>query len=163
MSEEKITVPSTSVDRMTLEFLMNRTQYKKYVEKTDPTKFVENETHLNKLTKYKQKILELTEELLNDPELLITLDVNESFDSYSRTLIRYFETKELEKEDVDMMFDKMDDEEDEPVKSKKKTKSTPKYGYLNETLPFPHMKSFWGKDKVIKRPSGSLLDEETDD
>jgi hypothetical protein len=47
MEEDKITVPSNPIDKVTLEFLMNKTQYKKYVSKTNPTKHIQNEIYLN--------------------------------------------------------------------------------------------------------------------
>ena len=143
-TEEKITIPSSSIDKLTLECLMNRTQYKKYIEKTDPTKFSENETQINKLKKYGERIITLTSDLLDNPEMMITLDVNEMFDSYSRTLIRYFETKDMEKDDIDTLFDKMDEEDD----------NTNNYYSNKNTLPsvpFRYTKSYWGKDKVLKR------------
>lgn len=153
-NSEKITIPSNSVDKLTLECLMNRNQYKRYIEKTDPTKFSESERHLSKILKYKHRILELTEELLNDPDKLVTLDVNEMFDSYSRTLIRHFETKDLEKDDLDTMFDNMDKDEDDRL-LEKEYRTKPNIN--NDYLKFPYMKSFWGKDRIVKRPSGSLL------
>ena len=97
-----------AINKMTLELLMNRSKYKKYVEKVDPSKHRENDNHLQKICKYKHRILHLTSDLLDDPELMITLDVGESFHGYMRTLIRYFEMKDMEKHDDDVLFDDID-------------------------------------------------------
>ena len=133
--ENREPIINNHIDQLTLDFLMNRSQYKKYVEKNDPTKHIENEKHLQKILKYKNRISNITSDLLDNPEIMITLDVSQSFDRYVRTLIRYFEefaepqggantrsslynpgqglykddeTKDLEKYDNDALFDDMD-------------------------------------------------------
>ena len=134
--ENREPIINNHIDQLTLDFLMNRSQYKKYVEKNDPTKHIENEKHLQKILKYKNRISNITSDLLDNPEIMITLDVSQSFDRYVRTLIRYFEefaepqggantrsslynpgqglykddeTKDLEKYDDDVLFDDTDD------------------------------------------------------
>jgi hypothetical protein len=142
MEEDKITVPSNPIDKVTLEYLMNKTQYKKYVSKTNPTKHIQNEIYLNKVYNYKTQILEMTKDLLKNPESQITLDVNESFENYMKTLIRYFETKEMEKSDNDTMFEKIDD-------------SSNKHDIVREPEPETEeesiKKSYWGLQRVIKK------------
>ena len=103
------------IDKITLEFLMNRSKYKKYIEKTDPHKYRENENHLQKIWKYRNRISKLTSDLLDNPELMITLDVGECFHNYTRTLIRYFEMKDMEKNDSDVLFDDIDDDDDNDI------------------------------------------------
>jgi len=144
MEEDKITVPSNPIDKVTLEYLMNKTQYKKYVSKTNPTKHIQNEIYLNKVYNYKTQILEITKDLLKNPESQITLDVNESFENYMKTLIRYFETKEIEKSDNDTMFEKIDDSsnKDDIVR-----KPEPDLHIEEE----PVKKSYWGLQRVIKK------------
>jgi hypothetical protein len=144
MEEDKITIPSNSIDKITLEYLMNKKQYKKYVSKTNPEKYIQNEIHLNKIYNYKSKILEMTNDLLNDPECQITLDVNESFDNYMRTLIRYFETKEMEKSDNDTLFEKIDDFSN---KKHREPEPDPELHIEEE----PVKKSYWGLQRVIKK------------
>ena len=46
---------------------------------------------------------------------MINLDVSQSFDQYVRTLIRYFETKDLEKYDDDVLFDDIDDSDNDRI------------------------------------------------
>ena len=142
MEEDKIMVPSNPIDKVTLEFFMNKTQYKKYVSKTNPTKHIQNEIYLNKVYNYKTQILEMTKDLLKNPESQITLDVNESFENYMKTLIRYFETKEMEKSDNDTMFEKIDDSsnKDDIVRE-------PEPETEEESI----KKSYWGLQRVIKK------------
>ena len=144
MEEDKITVPSNPIDKVTLEFLMNKTQYKKYVSKTNPTKHIQNEIYLNKVYNYKTQILEMTKDLLKNPESQITLDVNESFENYMKTLIRYFETKEMEKSDNDTMFEKIDDSSNKDYIVRE---PEPEEETEEESI----KKSYWGLQRVIKK------------
>ena len=130
--------PTNFIDKMTMELLMNKTQYQKYVCLTDPKKHLENQEFNRKLRKYKNQIMNLTNDLIVDPTKQIKNDVNEGFQDYVRTLIKHFELKELENTekpvlDEDMMFDPTAMEED----------ST-----LEDTTA---IKSFWGKDRVVKK------------
>jgi len=169
----------SSINKMTLEFLMNRSKYKKYVEKVDPSKHRENEKHLQKICTYKHRILNLTSDLLDDPELMITLDVGESFHDYMRTLIRYFEMKDMEKHDGDVLFDGIDDDtyikgptiEDslDTIKQQQiaynilprhsdtsnDTIEEPSVSISNTATPI--MQSFWGKG-IVKKSQSNMLD-----
>lgn len=139
MEEENIIVPSNSIDKLTLEFLMNKIQYKKYISKTNPEKHIQNEKYLHKIYKYKKKILELTIELLDNHECQITLDVNENFDNYVKSLICYFETKEMEKDDNDTLFEKIDDNK------------INNYNSEDISLDNSNKKSYWGLERVVKK------------
>lgn len=149
MEEDKITVPSNPIDKVTLEFLMNKTQYKKYVSKTNPTKHIQNEIYLNKVYNYKTQILEMTKDLLKNPESQITLDVNESFENYIKTLIRYFETKEMEKSDNDTMFEKIDDSSNKDYIVRE---PEPEEETEEESI----KKSYWGLQRVVKKSQTQL-------
>jgi hypothetical protein len=84
------------IDKLTLELLINKTQYRKYLAKTDPVKSKEYEEHLENRQQYKDAILALTENLLDDPSLQINTEVNGVFEDYVKTLIKYFQIKEIE-------------------------------------------------------------------
>jgi hypothetical protein len=150
---------SNPIDQITLDLLMNRKQYKKYVAKNDPTKHIENEEHLQKIWKYRNRISHFTTDLLEHPETMITLDVNQAFDRYVRTLIRYFEMKELEKKDMDVLFDDMDDEEEKNYTSmaeNTKIELEHKMALINVTDQEQRnsaTKSYWGKETVKKTQS----------
>jgi len=121
------------IDKVTLELLMNKNHYNRYISQTDPKKHQEYQDHLAKIRKYRTTIMEMTDEFLDNPDKQVTTEVNEAFDLYVRTLIRHFECKKMEnsEKDEDMLFNNVDNETEEIVASK----------------------SFWGKHKVLKRTS----------
>jgi hypothetical protein len=127
-----------NIDKLTLELFMNRNIYKKYVAKNEPEKYEKIVIHHENVRKYKHRILNLTEQLLEDPSMQITTEINEIFDAYSKTLIRHFQQKDMEKgtekgmgksRDEDVMFDP---------------------DILEPRPPVTPLASFWGKDRVIK-------------
>jgi len=136
--QENDTYQSANIDQMTLELLMNKTQYQKYISKTNPKRYAEIQKYLASIQKYRGQIETMTETLLDNPEKPITTDVNEAFENYTRTLIKYFQMKNLEKkEDNDILFDTVDDDDTLPIGS----------------LPGS---SFWSKEKVIKVDAFSM-------
>jgi len=132
------------IDKLTLELLMNKSQYQKYVSKTDPKKHEEFQEHANKIRKYKHSILNLTTELLNDPYRSITGEVNGIFDDYVKTMIRYFECKEIENNysNDDTLFD---------FDSKIVKNISP----VDNPLPLEH--SLWGNERVIKKKQSIFM------
>lgn len=132
-----------NIDKLTLEMFMNRNIYKKYVAKNEPEKYEKIMEHHDNIKKYKRRILQLTEQLLDNPSMQITTETNDIFDAYSRTLIRHFQQKDIEKftenangntsgnshTDDDVMFDPE---------------------VMEEEHSRPSMGSFWGKERVIK-------------
>jgi hypothetical protein len=109
------------IDSITLELLMNKGQYNKYISKKHPEKYEKVREFQEKLYKYKYDIIDLTKDLVENPEKEISVEVNEMFEAYVKKLIHFFEMKEIEtgnlftprpynddKED-DMMFEKIDE------------------------------------------------------
>ena len=90
------TTKSMDLDKLTLELLMNKTNYKRYIEKTDPKKFDERQTFLARVRKYRGRILSLTEDYLENPDIQITLDMNQAFDDYMKSAIRYLEDQDIQ-------------------------------------------------------------------
>lgn len=134
------------IDKITLELFMNKTKFNKYISKTDPKRHSEYEQFLDNIRRYKKPILKLTTELFEDPAKPITNEVNEVFEHYVKTLIRYFKVKEIENaneynkcdaEDEDVMFGTMDEHENHQEEEQPLSES-------------PNMRSFWGKDRVKK-------------
>ena len=146
------------IDQITLDFLMNRSQYKKYVAKNDPAKHTENQEHLQKIYKYRNRISEFTDDLLTNPDTMITLDVNQAFDRYMRTLIRYFEMKDLENKDDDVLFDGVEDDQEQAhrdkITEKDRDELERKMALMDEADKAHRQsgitKSFWGKETVKK-------------
>lgn len=99
-----------SIDQMTLSFLMNKNTYNRYVEQTDPVKYKEQQEYRKKMRKYKDRILSITRRFIENPDLQITLEMNDMFSDYCKTCIKYFELKDLENS---CSYEKGDQEEDE--------------------------------------------------
>ena len=134
------------IDKLTLELLMNKSHYKRYIANTDPTKHAEMVKHNALITKYKYKIMNLTNDMLSDPSKQITTSVNEAFNGYVKTLIQYFQMKELENksnehsDDDDVLFGNMAEDVSQAAESE-----------TNDTVVEPIMKSFWGGSRVVKQ------------
>ena len=144
-SASVVTSNNEMIDKLTLELLMNKSHYKRYIANADPTKHAEMVKHNALITKYKYKIMNLTNEMLSDPSKQITTSVNEEFNGYVKTLIQYFQMKELENtsnersDEDDVLFGNMAEDVSETVE----------YEQV-ETIE-PIMKSFWGGNRVVKQ------------
>ena len=95
-TELHVPEPMNSIDKLTLELLINKSQYKKYVQKTDPAKYSENQVYLGKIERYRYKIEQMFSSLLENPDQQITTDINRDFTYFVKTCIQYFELKEME-------------------------------------------------------------------
>jgi hypothetical protein len=129
------------VDKLTLEFLTNKTQYNKYLSKSDPKKYEEHMDHYRKINKYKDQIMQITNDYCNNPNTQITTHLDDMFNDYVRSCIQYFEMKELENiddssnvADEDTLFLNIDDSNHkEPTKSFW-GKGAKKTNYINSDL-----------------------------
>lgn len=147
-SETKDFVNTTHQDpklaKLTLEMFMNNSYYTKYLSTSDPTAYKEHQGFLDSIVKHRYNILELTKNLLDHPEIQITVPVLETFKQYASSCIKYIELCELEKKteaeadtggcdrewsdaesNHDMLFENSTDDITE-----------------DDIIPFP--KSFWG-------------------
>lgn len=131
---ETATASSTSeyIDRITLELLINKNQYNKYLASANPEKHKRIVEFSEKLAKYSDKILSLTEEYCSNPKTQNTTEMDETFVTFAKTCFRYFEMKELEG-DPDSYQESSGKDRDEDV--------------LFEPAP---MRSFWGKGATKK-------------
>lgn len=84
------------IDKLTLELLINKNQYNKYLSQTNPEKYKQHREHLDKIAKYRGKIHSMFSQLMENPEKQITTNINEDFDHFVRTCINHFEMKELD-------------------------------------------------------------------
>lgn len=107
-SEDPKPSQNPSIDKLTMELLLNKTHYAKYLSKTDPQKHNEYQEFLGKLSTYREDILTMTETLLVNPKKMYTNEVGQAFDNYVQTLIKYLEIEEMNKEsgndDPDTLF-----------------------------------------------------------
>ena len=133
------------IDKVTLECFMNKTRYNKYVAKTDPKRSAETTEYLANIKKYCSKIKDITGDLLDDPTQPITNEVNEAFDSYMKTLIQHFQTKELENRGSYKNYQCDNDEEETLFGQMDSDRNQ------SELQPSPKMTSFWSSEYVVKR------------
>jgi hypothetical protein len=84
------------VDKVTLELLMNKNTYSRYIEKTDPNKYKEEQQFREKIQKYKSKMISLTIKHLDDPYFQVNNELSSMISEYARTFIKYFEMNDLE-------------------------------------------------------------------
>lgn len=135
------------IDKLTLELLLNKNHYNKYLSTTDPKKYDEYKAFKSKLRKYSIDIVDITSQLIENPKKQYSCDIEESFNAYVNSIFKYYEIKALEKsnqfeEDDDILFGNIEDpEEDEN---------------LQQAEDEPMMKSFWGKERVVKKKPTNL-------
>ena len=135
------------VDKLTLEFLTNKSQYNKYLSKSDPKKYEEHMDYYRKINKYKEKIMKITNNYCNNPNMQITTHLDDMFNDYVRSCIQYFEMKELENvddsssnhADEDTLFMNIHDKDDTNTSYKEPAKSfwgkgAKKTNYMNSDL-----------------------------
>jgi hypothetical protein len=139
-NNEQTPLTNQFVDKVTLELLMNKNHYNRYISQSDPKKHQEYLEHLEKIKKYKNAIMNTTKDFLDNSNHMVTTEVNEAYDYYVKTLIRHFDCKRIEcfedfniEKDDDVLFGNMDENSEE-----------------EEQTP---MKSYWGKHKVQKKSS----------
>jgi hypothetical protein len=147
------------IDKLTLELLTNKNQYKKYLSKEDPKKFQENKDYLEKIQKNKSKILRITNEFLENPEKQFTTELNDMFLIFGKSMIKYIELKAVERENL--YNDRDDSEEDDDIlfdtEKMEETEQPNKSEIfdifsLEKTLPIKRndIQSFWGK-QILRR------------
>ena len=142
-TETNDTPKNEYIDKLTLELLINKTHYHKYLSKSDPKKYDEYKEYKAKLRKYGVDIIDITSQLIEDPKKMYSNDIEESFHSYVKSIIKYFEIKEIQDSNTqseynnvdEVIFTKFDNENNQSDENS------------------DQMKSYWGKEKVVKKPS----------
>lgn len=130
---------NTDMDELTLALLMNKNHYRKYVAQTNPEQSILDNKSIDDKRKYRDKILQITANMIDSPDLQISTDINQIFNTYTKQLIRHFKMKEIERqhnsdynEEDDTLFGNINDDTD-----------TPSYPQVTPSL--------WGKERVIKK------------
>jgi hypothetical protein len=134
------------INKLTMELLLNKNHYSKYLQHTDTKRFDEFKTFKSKLRKHSIDIIDITSDLVENPKKSINKDIEESFEIYVRSIIRYLEIKQgnnkeqqLEN-DEDVLFANMEEPDKEEEEDKEPTQS------------------LWGKERVIKSKKISPAD-----
>jgi hypothetical protein len=152
--------PHQQLDQLTLELLMNKRQYRKYLEKTNPDEYEKRKEGYDRFMKYKGKTGHLMNELLNDysvsgnSEHLGNVDIQDSFQHFLQNCIYFFETKDFEnprhlenhQEDDVLFLPKHIQSPEKP----EKTRVNPATSSAVFSAPFANHyrpgNSFWGKN-----------------
>jgi hypothetical protein len=130
-STDKITPrePVSSIDDITLELLINKNRYQRYLSKKDPEKYKEIQEYYAKVKLYSDDIQYITNKLIENPKTAFSVDITEFFERFTKSCIQYLENKELEnrewetkeftatEEEEENLFQNMDMKEPEPSKS----------------------------------------------
>ena len=129
---------NAEIDKLTLELLLNKNHYSKYLSKNDPKKYDEFREFKAKLRKYSIDIVDITSQLIENPKKPFSTDIEDSFLTYVKSIFRHLELKKMEnssshnEDDDDVLFGNFDKPDDEST---------------------PMIKSFWGKTQVVKKQS----------
>ena len=168
LPNEEHTAKQKQIDKMTLELLVNKRQYRKYLEKHNTAEYEQKQDSFMQFCKYKKQIGMLMQELLNDYSVsgnsahLGNTEIHDIFEAFIQKSTYFFESKEHElqsfgfradDEDEDTLFGSITenevDEIDEPSNTSMSMSSSGFY-----TAPFANQfrqgNSFWGKN-VVKR------------
>ena len=141
-----------SVEKLTLELFMNKTQYRKYLSKNEPEKYRKLIEKREMFEKYKNDILERTEQILSFPDLPISPLVQETFENYVEVLIKEMEINALEVNDLTK-------EEDDDILFPDITwASSHKKFPLREVDTKEEKKTFWNTDSNIDTTYGKTQD-----
>jgi hypothetical protein len=130
------------IDNLTLELFMNKNHYNRYISQKHPKKFSELQEYFENLETHRESILEITNELLDDPQKQLTTKITDLFQEYTKTLIEYIQDKRRQEReeqnsyghserDQDVLFSNMDGQR-EPTTQER-------------------TKSFWSKEKIVKK------------
>jgi hypothetical protein len=101
--------PNKVVDKLTMEYMMNRNHYKKYLAKTDTNRFQETQEKIETLRFYEDDIVSVTHDLILDfiqhgNFTKFTSTVHNSFDKFLNDCIDYLKDKPSDDCNVDEMF-----------------------------------------------------------
>lgn len=142
---EELPTKNEYIDKLTLELLLNKNHYNKYLSTTDPKKYDEYKLFKSKLRKYSIDIVDITSQLIENPKKQYSCDIEETFNAYVNSIFKYYEIKALEKSnqfnnEEDILFGNIEEQQDNPEPLEDE----------------PIMKSYWGKERVVKKKPTNL-------
>jgi hypothetical protein len=138
-----------SIDELTLKLMSNKNQYNKYLSKSNPDKYKEHTDYLEKRADYSNNIMNTVRDILISNKN-ITTEVNESFEQFVKSCMKYYDMKSLEKhadnddvDDDDMLFGNMDDSIGSGSNPESTNKNITQYAY-------------WGKKDSKMNPNTNM-------
>lgn len=83
---ERKSTEQSFIDKMTIEYMMNRQYHRQYLAKTDQTKYQEVQSNMALAQQHRERILDVVKDLVDD------FATNGSFTHYTSALNQSFET-----------------------------------------------------------------------
>lgn len=108
-------------DLLSLELLMNKSHYKQYLAKTNPSEHKKTQEHAAKYRKYKTKIAKLAQDYIkfyDSPAMYFNTgnsELQEIFTAFTKKAILHFESIEHNEDDADKLFDISPNQENKPA------------------------------------------------
>lgn len=114
--DNQLNQENSEINSLSMELLVNKSQYNKILFKLNPSKFKERQKYYDNINQYKTKIQSIFTTLLDEPNKTITREINSSFDSFILTCIKHLEISKIhetrefgnerdEGKDDDVLFD----------------------------------------------------------
>lgn len=147
-----------TIDKLTLELLMNRSLWSKTMEHNDPYKIEEQNIFKQKLKTYKIRILQMLTKYLENPELNINTEMDEIFEVYAKENIKYFEMNDLA---IERFYtDESLVENEGECENENENEHECEYEENNSTVCQQEAIGFscWSNDKVKKLPTKYTMD-----
>ena len=120
--------PESNINQITLECLINKNCYNKYLMNHDKVKYDEIEHHFSTIKKHREKLMNMFRNYLDDKDYQLNSTLDELFSNFVKTAIQHIEFKESENNNK--YYENHDENEDEDTL----------FGSVNEDP----VASFWG-------------------
>ena len=146
------------VDKLTLELFTSKNTYRRYLAKTDPEMFQKQEMLQEKICEHKSEILHRFEEMLENSlspsSSAPSGELSEIFERFISVLLQEIESSKLRELNLEvdnpfLIEDSEKEDEDEMFPVTKMSSYSSSISMQNDTE--HEKKSFWSKDRVIKR------------
>lgn len=122
--------PESNINQITLECLINKSCYNKYLMNHDKVKYDEMEEQFSLMKKHREKIMNMFRSYLDDKDYQVNSTLDELFGNFVKAAIQHVEFKESENNNK--YYDEFERENDD---------EDTLFGNMNEDP----VTSFWGK------------------
>ena len=147
------------VDKLTLELFTSKNTYRRYLAKTDPVTFQKQERLQEKIVENKWEILSRFEEMLSSslPSVpsLPSGELTESFERFISVLLQEIESAKLRDQHQDLESPFLIEESEDYEEKVEKDEEEEMFAVTKMSSSDNEKKSFWSKDRVIKRDTYS--------
>ena len=166
------------IDALTLKLLTSKKKYNTYLETVEPDNAAKIREYCDAIHANKGRIRALFDKYMEDPEIQITNELDDSVECCLKELLRHLETRDREKKSARNDYNEEDesdkeeefndfnidafkktsdndeDEDDEETSEKTSEGSYSCFATKEEEKPKKEKQSFWGKG--VNRSSGTL-------